>query len=235
MSESFRLWAWNIRQGGGSRANQIASVCAAQRADVVVLSEFRNNDAGDLIRTKLLLAGYRCQVVTDADARINSVLIASKEAGSSQLFHDLSYDYPYGVARLDLEACSVYGLYLPHKKKHRLFDLLEDDVKRRDRPAILAGDWNTGINGVDQKGNSFWYSDRLEDFERIGLRDCYRAVHPDARDYSWWSPGGNGYRYDHIWASETLVAQVEDCGFDHEQRESGLSDHSPMFLRLPTG
>jgi len=39
-----------------------------------------------------------------------------------------------------------------------------------------------------------------------------------------------GYRLDHVIASPEVA--VEGCGYLHEWRESGLSDHSGMWARI---
>jgi exonuclease III len=226
-----RILSWNIQQGGGQRADRIATAVIRYDADVVVLSEFRNNDAGLLLRTRLLLTGYGCQVVTNADGRVNSVLIASRRSGGSELFEDRLEQYQHSMAQLETEGLDVIGMYLPHKKKHRCFDLLLE-MARDERPRALVGDFNSGFNGIDQKGSSFWYSDRLEALREQGYVDAFRHVHGDAEEYSWFSHGGNGYRYDHTWVSPALAGRIDNCFYRHDEREAGLSDHSPMVLDL---
>src|SRR2546423_1324216 len=65
---------------------------------------------------------------------------------------------------------------------------------------------------------------RLLDFD---LPDIYRLVNGYDRvtDFSYYA-GGNGRRYDHIFASRSLHATK--CGYLHSFRESKLSDHSPI-------
>ena len=62
---------------------------------------------------------------------------------------------------------------------------------------------------------------------------CTRGSHPKCYDHKLLkdcTKGGNPKCYDH-----TLVSRhfdVLDCGYHHEWREKGLSDHSPMWTRL---
>ena len=228
------ILSWNIRQGGGSRVAKILAAIFELDPSVIVLSEFRNNDKGVQIRTALLKRGFIHQVVSGAAKEINSVLIASKFPCGSGLFPDCDKNYPHSIVRADLDAFWLYGVYLPHKKKHRLFEFLLEQELADDEPAIVTGDWNTGKNGIDQVGNSFWYSEHLTTFEERGYFDAFRAVHGDVREYSWFSHQGNGFRYDHTYMHESLRSILKDCQFLHKWREAGLSDHSPMVIKLGT-
>jgi len=223
--------SWNIRQGGGTRISKLLNVLADYRAEIVILSEFKNNESGVNIRTGLLRAGYRFQNVSNAQSRDNSAAIFSKLPCDQLLFSDADPVYSHNVVASKYEAFTVMGMYLPHKKKHILFDfLLEYTLKSQ--PAILAGDFNSGINGIDQAGKSFWYDDKLKALTKQGYKDAFRHVHGSVKEYSWYSHQGNGYRYDHTYVHESLLPIVTDCFYLHKWRENGLSDHSPMVLRL---
>ena len=227
----FRVLSWNIRQGGGSRLSKITSHILEVGAEVVVLSEYRNNHSGSKIRSAMLAGGYRYQGVTAAPADVNSAAIFSKLPGNITLYPEADPGYGHNILSITFDAFTIFGMYLPHKKKHVLFDLLLEQAAA-DHPSIMVGDMNTGINGVDQKGNSFWYEDKLKQLGKKGYVDAFRVKHSDAREYSWYSHQGNGYRYDHTYVAEALVPIVKDCYYLHDWRENKLSDHSPMVLEL---
>ena len=226
-----RILSWNIRQGGGSRIRAITRRIVSADAQIVILSEFRNNAKGTLLRNKLLESGYRHQFVSQAQANENSVLICSHFAGNSRVFNSAAWDYAQNIIVVDYSAFSVYGMYLPHKKKHKLFQLLSSEVSEH-TPSILAGDFNTGKNFIDQKGDSFWYTDELKALEDKSMIDAFRHLYPKAKEYSWYSHQGNGYRYDHTYIHEDLLPFMDNCFYLHEWREEGNSDHSPMILDL---
>ena len=94
------------------------------------------------------------------------------------------------------------------------------------------GDFNTGINYIDQKGSSFWHSEYLKKFEDMGLFDAFRYRQGSIVDYSWFSHKGNGFRYDHCWVSKHLEKSIVDCTYEHTCRENNLSDHSLMLVQL---
>ncbi len=227
----FSILSWNIRQGGGSRVLKICSLLAEFAAEVVVLSEFRNNDSGQHIRTQLLKAGYRYQYVTAAKVSENSAAIFSKLPGDATLFPQSDSTYPHNILCVEYEAFRVFGMYLPHKKKHQLFDFLVTQSEHA-KPAIMAGDFNSGKNYVDQKGNSFWYEDKLLELETKAYHDAFRMLHGSKKEYSWYSHQGNGYRYDHTYVHESLAPIIRECYYLHKWREDKISDHSPMVLGL---
>ena len=178
-----KLLSWNIQQGGGSRTRGIIKFIAQQQPQIIVLSEFRNNDSGTFLRTKLLELKYQFQFVSLSTSDTNSVLIASQLPCHSRLFIDTGINYAHDVIAVDFEAFHLYGVYLPHKKKHQLFDLLEKEIQQYS-PTIIMGDFNTGKNFIDQKGDSFWYTAELTRLEKAGMQDAFRYVHGDVETYS---------------------------------------------------
>ncbi len=226
-----KLLSWNIRQGGGSRVSEITKFIDSQHPSILVLSEYQNNKNGISIRNQLLRLGFNYQFVAQCEADINSVLIASIFPCNSRLFHTSNYQYQHGVISVDFEAFNLYGVYLPHKKKHKLFDLLQSEITQN-QPAIICGDFNTGENFIDQKEDSFWYTDELKKLKQLHMIDAFRHLHGDVKKYSWYSHQGNGYRYDHTFVHQDLVPLIETCEYLDEARVNKISDHSPMILTL---
>lgn len=227
-----KVLSWNIQAGGGSRLRGIAKAIAASKSEIVILSEYRNNESGAKLRQLLLLAGYRYIAVTHALKNDNSVCIASKLSFDSELHPTSDEKYGANILSAHFAAFSVLGVYLPHKKKHKLFDFINSDICMSEKPYIIAGDYNSGINGVDQKGNSFWYEDDLKKMTKLEYLDAFRLVHEDAKEYSWYSHQKNGYRYDHTYIHSSLKQIIKDCYYEHSWREEKLSDHSAMVLGL---
>lgn len=231
-ADAISILAWNIRQGGGRRTEQILDGILRLSPTAVVLSEFRNNTSGSIIRERLASHGYHHQVAPDTPANVNTVLVASLVEGKPITFPDSDEEFAHSIARLDLPAFRLYGLYMPHKKKHNQFEFLVNEELDDEIPSMIAGDWNTGKNGIDQVGNSFWYSEYLTEIESRGYFDAFRAAKGDVKEYSWFSHQGNGFRYDHIYMHAALRTVLSDCYYVHELRNAGLSDHSAMIAEL---
>lgn len=228
----FDILSWNIRQGGGSRLSGITKAIEELSPEVIALSEYRNNKSGILLRSSLLRMGYRYQVASHAEKDTNSAFLASKYPCSTAIFPKCDQEFDHNLVCGRLPAFDIYSVYFPHKKKHRLFEFLIEQELSDERPAIIVGDYNTGINGIDQAGNSFWYEEQLLDLKKSGYIDAFRAMNGDKKEYSWYSHQKNGYRYDHTYVSGDLEPFIADCQYLHELREVGLSDHSPMLLTL---
>lgn len=229
--DTFRVLAWNIQAGGGRRAAGIVESIDEHAPHVAILSEFRNNRTGHEIRRRLGQIGLRFQLKTAASAAENSVLMAARHPFAGHAYTGLDLTHPHALLRCEFPAFDVIGAYLPHKKKHNLFDRLTHDLSES-RPTILAGDLNTGKQYVDQKGASFWYSEALDELESLGYVDAFRHARGDVEEYSWFSHAGNGFRYDHAYVDARLLPLVSDCYFSHKEREARLSDHSLMLLDL---
>lgn len=72
----------------------------------------------------------------------------------------------------------------------------------------------------------------IKGLEGAGFRDAFRALHGlQPREPSWvWQRWGGGYRLDHLIVSSAVDVLV--CGYLHEWRDEGLSDHSPLIAHI---
>ena len=226
-----KILSWNIRQGGGTRVNKIRKCIAEVKPHILALNEWRNNAAGMELRVALLRMGYIHQFVPPSTSE-NAVCIISKFPFNGLLCQEADSHFPNNIIIGQFDAFDLISVYLPHKKKHVLFDFLIDRIRKAERPSIIVGDYNTGHNGIDQKGSSFWYTDELEDLESLGMKDAFRHLHGSVKEYSWFSHQGNGYRYDHTYMSDVLTPFISRCEYLHPYREAGISDHAPMLLVL---
>jgi exodeoxyribonuclease III len=227
-----KILSWNIQQGGGSRSMAICQALANSGAHIIQLSEFKNNANGAFIKAQLQQAGFIFQFFTAASSDQNSVLIASKINGEILLFPEADPVFQHNIIGVQFSAFTLLSVYMPHKKKHTLFTAVSVFCKNATLPVILVGDYNTGINHVDQKGDSFWYQPEILNLPKLGLHDAFRHLHGSVEEYSWFSHQGNGYRYDHTYLSQDLLPVIKNCYYLQAWRENGLSDHSPMFLEI---
>jgi exodeoxyribonuclease III len=228
----FSVLSWNIRQGGGTRLHAIVQHIKAQRPTVVILSEFHIGPTGVNLLQLLRDTGYTHQYTTEASPHVNTVLIASLLPGVKISHPESDPIYYQNILSVRFDALEVLGVYLPHKKHHQLLQYIHHYTAQNNLPLIIAGDYNTGINHVDQVGNSFWYEAEFKRLAEVDLHDAFRHLHGDQRVYSWFSHGGNGYRYDHTWVSGDLLPILTACHYHDEIRERRISDHASMWLKL---
>ena len=115
-------------------------------------------------------------------------------------------------------------------------------------PWVIAGDFNIAPADIDVYDPAAFVggthvSDeeraRLGAIEATGLIDCYRHLHPDTQQFTWWDyRAGNfhkglGLRIDLILASSALGDRVTRCGIERDYRKGQKpSDHAPLVLEL---
>jgi exodeoxyribonuclease III len=227
-----KILSWNILQGGGSRLFAILNAITNGAYPIVILSEFRNNNSGARLKDLLYKNGYIHQLTSHAVANENTVFIASTLPFEGITYQDADPLFTHNIITAKFSAFNVMGVYLPHKKKHQLFPYITKLISESTTPFIIAGDYNTGHNFIDQKGDSFWYQQELKAFEATGYLDAFRFVHADMETYSWFSHQGNGFRYDHTYIHPDILPIIKDCYYLHDWRHNGYSDHSGMVLEL---
>ena len=229
-----RLLAWNIRQGGGTRLTAIAEALARHDPDILVLSEYRGGDAGLRLVEALARLGYRHASLPVPPPGLNGVLIAARVRFHAYGAVCAELPEPYKLVRADFPGFRLCGVYMPNlKAKIPYWDALLTALGAESGAAALAiGDFNTCRAYVDEAGTFdrlAYYMDRIEE---IGFCDLWRRRYPEGREYSWYSTRGNGFRIDHAFLSPALADNAHDIRYSHDERLSGLSDHSPLILDL---
>ena len=115
-------------------------------------------------------------------------------------------------------------------------------------PLVLAGDYNVAPTERDIYPTRSWDDDALIQPEsraafaaivKLGLTDAIRALHPDARIYTFWDymrqrwARDAGLRLDHLLLSHDVAARLAAAGVDRETRGMpGASDHAPAWIVL---
>src|SRR5438046_1026982 len=98
--------------------------------------------------------------------------------------------------------------------------------------AVAIGDFNTCRAYVDEPGAIDFCAHFMDEIAAIGFCDLWRERHPEGREFSWYSTRGNGFRIDHAFLSPALAGRAGAVHYSHEEREAGISDHSPLLLNL---
>jgi exodeoxyribonuclease III len=231
-----RLLAWNIRQGGGSRLAGIVAALVRHDADVLILSEYRGGDSAERLRAALKLAGYRHVTELVPPPQRTGVLIAARRGFSAHGALCMDVPEPYRLVDVDLGAVRLTGVYMPNmlKKVPYWQSIAASFAARVDDDTLAIGDFNTCRAYVDEPGAIDATAHFMDSVEAIGFRDLWRHRYPNAREYSWYSHRGNGFRIDHAFLSPGLAARAGAVRYSHAERLAGLSDHSVLLLELPT-
>jgi len=122
-------------------------------------------------------------------------------------------------------------------------DLLDSSLS-----VVLAGDFNVIPEDMDVYAPERWLDDALfrpevraayRNLLAQGWTDTVRAVHPDARIYTFWKYLRNafardaGLRIDHILLSPAAARRLQFAGVDRDVRGwEQTSDHAPTWVTL---
>ena len=229
-----RVLTWNIRAGGGVRIPRIAAALAAQEADVLVLTEYRDGPSGPPLREALASLGYRWMTAHRPPPGRNGVLIASRRPRREHGPVDPSLPEPWRLLRTSIGRIQLFGAYMPNlRAKIPYWEALIASLSSHGEASAMAiGDFNTCRAFVDEPG-TFDVTARFMDIvQEAGFRDLWRDRYPDGREFSWYSHRGNGFRIDHAFVSPRLIRRVDTIGYVHDVRLDGLSDHSMLRLDL---
>lgn len=236
-----RLLSWNILQGGGKRALDISDAILKFEPDIAVLQEFRNGNSAAPILDACKELGLSHTHVTRSEARKNTVMIASKfpmqiGAWEPSLDIDLAVE---ALIELNTDGGSVSQLrllagHLPQKKAQVPYlDALYKMQLDADEDTMIIGDLNVGIPFEDSDTKSFVNTHMFQALLGKGWIDSWRSRNRDVKEFTWVSSArGNGYRYDHALSSKALDSRIENIAYDHQVRESKLSDHSALLVEF---
>lgn len=224
-----RLVTLNLRHGGKRHMAAILESLLGHGADVLVLTEFRGNPAGEALRRGLSGGGLVHQAVSPAQPPGNGILIAARQAFRRSPSSLLCFD-PVRMLQVRFERFSLLGLHLPNlrAKIPHWNALLRLARINSNAPRIYAGDFNTGLFPLDGEGFRFTCAEQMEALERRGWVDAWRHLHPQEQEFTWVSHRGRGFRLDHAFLSPPLGPLLRRAAFDHSYRERGYSDHSAL-------
>ena len=242
-----RIISWNIRAGGGRRAAEIAEQLRAWHPDVVVLCEYRATEPSHALAEHLKSCGLRFQRTTaDPGHRsVNTILVASRYPART-VHLGCAPDEPHRWLHVNIsapQALAVLAVHVPNRasgRKYPFLNALADAARAwRGSPALVIGDSNSGRIAIDEEAPAF---NSIEDrwmvrMEQLGWRDAFRLVHPERREFTWYSPNGNnGFRIDQAFLHPQLVPRLIAIahrwgGADRDRRDR-LSDHAALVLDL---
>ena len=243
-----RVVAWNIRAGGGVRADAIARQLGRWQADVIALSEFRATPPSARLAARLAAAGLAHQCAT-CDPRAqprNALLVASRWPLRRLRLRSAPRDRcRWLLVAVDGPTPLVIGaMHVPNRVTGRKYPFLDAVLgcARRWRlgPALLIGDTNSGRRGLDEEVPAFNLREEgwVDALAACGWADAFRHLRVDARAYTWYSPNGcNGFRIDQAFVNAPLLARLKDAaylwgGAASRGRRDRLSDHAALVVDL---
>lgn len=208
-----KIITWNIRHGGGARINRIIDRIQSHNADILVITEYRNNTKGKELKNNLAENDYKFQAAPEIDIKKNTLMIASKTDFEVQLFENQLQEEYHRVVKIGNDHLSLYGVYFPQKmQKKKIFEFMVEEMDIViGKPTIFIGDYNTGKPFTDEAKNTFSCSNYMDIIEQKDHVDVWRFINKDKLEYSWYSNAGNGFRIDHAFINKSFLNKVSDC------------------------
>ncbi len=230
---------------------EIALALLEEAADVIVISEYRTTMGGQL-RALLAEHGWEHQLCTEPARGKNGMLLASRfplTPGASPTDPPVDGRWLHAVVSPTSEAwgapngaCStplhVIGIHAPDGHGDRTLQtaywrfLLDTTGALRDEHCVVIGDLNTGRHKADETGKTFRCTSLLGQFCTQGYTDAWRELHPQAREYTWFSHKGGGFRIDAAYLSRPLREKLQSARHAHQLRSAGTSDHAPIVVQI---
>lgn len=241
-SEVIRLLNWNIRNPSLERAIKQIEWIKKNNFDVIVLSETKSSEGCDYISDRLKGLGYAVLFPKTKNDDYCAIMAVRNLKEIPEIHTDfLPYRVSFSVCNFSGKNILVAGMYAPIWKDDKArnwfkkFEELMNDENLRKKFSdwIIIGDMNVLEPKHDPQYQIYkeweWFYNA---FKNHGFTDIFRFFHPEEKEYSWFSHDGNGYRFDHAFATESLLPFVKKCFYIHEVRLNKLSDHSAMCLEI---
>jgi len=239
------------------RLSQVLTFLSQNKPDVLALQETKLPDS-DFPVKEIEAAGYTA--IYSGQKTYNGVALLIKNKPHQDLITDIPTleDPQRRVIGALIHDIFILNLYVPNGQsvgsekyqyklnwlKH-LHDYLVTAIKKYSR-VIILGDFNIAPDEIDVHDPKQWEGQVLfSALERkafhgllhIGFQDCFRALHPEKKEYSWWDYRVNafkrnmGLRIDHILATGSL--RCESCHIDKFLRaDERPSDHAPVVAEF---
>jgi exodeoxyribonuclease III len=241
-----RFVTLNVSGPSAARASRLLEFLPSLEADVLVLTETRQNQGTAELLGSYRDSGYAVVAAQSMDASERGVAVIQRVGRPVPLVRELTAEAQHRLVASEVcadQAITVIGAYVPSR------DASPAKIARKQRflsqMTALAGRWANerlvflgDLNIVSRQHvphfTTFrcWEYDALEALEHHGLVDAHALLHPDEQVHSWIGRKGAGYRYDYAFVSAGLVPYLVDCEYVHEPRELGLSDHAAVVLTL---
>lgn len=226
----------NVCHGGRKRVASLLDFVIKTQADLVVLTEFRLNASGNRFADGLAKAGYGYQVDSSPAAKTNGVLIAS-QLPLSNYRRPLEGTNSHRVLEVDVAGITLGGVYFPNRQpkvgfwRNEFFPLAKRRVNER---YLFIGDLNPGKHLIDEVGRAFFAPEYMDRMEEVGWIDTWRSLHPDEREYTWFSRPSSGFRVDHVWAAPSMADRIRNARHDQSPRLDRITDHAALVVELET-
>lgn len=243
--DTFQLVSWNVRASMTDRV--IEDLEHDPSVDLFALSEYRVPKRGDFIRSRLADAGWKYSLSSTIPPGKKGVALFARyplqpapELLNNWHPHGLDLTQWIVAAHLPSAGFHLVGTYIPYAGspiKDAVWRVLIDVVKRhRRKPLLVIGDFNSCFPEEADSGRGRTVAP-LKCMTSHAI-DLWRAAGPhlEPRDHiTWAGPNGKGNRIDFAFGTPPFAKNVVSALHRHEVRETGISDHSQLIIKIQLG
>ncbi|MFI6694967.1 endonuclease/exonuclease/phosphatase family protein [Streptomyces sp. NPDC050433] len=244
--EPLGVLTFNLNNPSRERAGLQLPWLADRPERVLVLTETVASKGCDFLAERFTAAGYAVSFPTPGAGERGAMIVSRLPLDGPA---PCAVDYlPHRATAATIKTTGgpldVIGLYVPSRdatpakteRKRRFLDACRATIPPGTVPAarLVLGDFNI-LEPTHDPHYRFFQPFEYEFYNWLGdagYRDAFRLLRPTAADYSWVGRTGDGYRYDHAFASTALADKVIACDYVHEPRTARLTDHSALSLQL---
>jgi endonuclease/exonuclease/phosphatase family metal-dependent hydrolase len=251
-----RLFSYNILDGGEGRADPLAEVIEAQRADLVALIEADNSDVLERISRRLGM-----EVICGKGKR-HSVALLSRWPIVRSINHAALPPRPDCLLEVVVREAAGEELTLgilhlhPHAREHdeaireeeldSVLDVFESHRRGR-RPHVLVGDFNANspVQEIDperckpstreewRKNGGNIPRSAIQKVLRAGYLDSYQALRPEqAKTSGTFSTQFPGQRVDYIFTFGIAPERIKEAWIEQDRLAKYASDHFPIGVEI---
>jgi exodeoxyribonuclease III len=228
-----------LRVGGRWRPTALPAALSVWQPDLVVLGEAYPIDHPQTVLDALRDIGleYRFGAFSDTPNVATAVAMASRVPLSDVRQPLTSGPNRQRILQAVIGDVSIVAAYFPLNRAKVQFwreEFLPYARSKIGQATLMVGDWNSGAPYLDEAGATLYAAKEFGELGEAGWVDAWRSIHPEERDFSWYSqrPHLNGFRLDHAFISPLLGPRLISTHYEHSIRTSGASDHSAIVVDL---
>ncbi|WP_413808083.1 endonuclease/exonuclease/phosphatase [Streptomyces sp. OE57] len=246
MTTTLDVLTFNLNNPSRDRAERQLAYLAARPEPVLVLTETADSAGCDLLARRFEAAGYSVTFPRPERGE-RGVMVVSRLVTDpgGQVTDYLPHRAVPVIVETDDGPVSIVGLYVPSRdateakttRKRTFLDACQRGLPTAPgRHEVVIGDFNI-LEPDHRPAYRFFQRFEYDFYTWLGTaryRDAFRALHPEAAEYSWVGRTGDGYRYDHAHLTHGLVPALRGCSYIHEVRTGPerLTDHSALSMSL---
>lgn len=235
-----RLLTWNVGVGGvQSQFYSIINHLLDHHADIIVLTEYVDNDKGRAIAKSLFASGYTFQTKHNSPYRAECVFVASKiDFDDVTNREEIALPYERWVELYFSEKdLHLLGVHIPSHMtslpdRDLFFRQAIDYAKRHigDR-CLIIGDYNTSwmMDSHGPVANSAGY---LQELNELGWMESWRFITDQERVLSGEIALDYGFRIDYAYVSPKLRSELVKFHLSAEPTLNGQSENEALMVDL---